>query len=188
MKNSNNTTNTMIKKLLLSMVVSLIAMTSLAQTIVIKGTVKDFDGGTLPGARISEEGTTNYTLADVDGNYKIEVQPNAILGFAMSNYNPLFVSVNQGIHTVHVILLNAKKYKKSIIIKGTVKDFNNNVLPGVKVSEKGTSNFTTTDATGNYTIVAKRKAKIIFAKPDYIPVTYKDEGKYNFLDVKLSKK
>lgn len=86
----------MIKKLLLSMVVSLIAITSLAQTIVIKGTVKDFDGGTLPGARISEEGTTNYTLADVDGNYKIEVQPNAILGYAMSNYNPLFVSVNQG--------------------------------------------------------------------------------------------
>ena len=178
----------MIKKLFLPMVVSLIALTSFAQTIAIKGTVKDFDGGILPGARVTEDGTTNFTLADAEGNYKIEVQPNAILGFTMPNYNPLFVSVNRGIHTVHVLLLNAKKYKKSIIIKGTVKDFDDNILPGVKVSEKGTSNFTTTDAKGNYTIVAKRKAKIVFSKPDYITITYKDDGKYNFLDVKLLKK
>lgn len=51
-----------------------------AQNTTIKGTVKSAtDNESLPGVSIIEKNSTNGTLTDVDGNFSIKVQENAIL-------------------------------------------------------------------------------------------------------------
>lgn len=47
-------------------------------------------------------------------------------------------------------------------IKGTVRDENGEALPGVSVSVKGINRFTTTNATGSYTIAAKEGDILVF--------------------------
>lgn len=48
----------------------------------VTGNVSDADGGPLPGVSILEQGTTNGTQTDFDGNYSIEVSDGAVLVFS----------------------------------------------------------------------------------------------------------
>ena len=66
----------LIRILLLSLTVSLIALTSLAQTGTLKGTITDKKSGeTLPGVNIIVQGTTIGVASDIDGNYVIDNVP-----------------------------------------------------------------------------------------------------------------
>lgn len=44
-----------------------------AQSVTVKGTVKDAQGSPLPGVAVKVQGTTQGTLTDVDGNYSVAV-------------------------------------------------------------------------------------------------------------------
>ena len=55
--------------------------TVFAQSLDIKGKVTDVNGEPLIGVTVFEEGTSNGNLTDVDGNYTISAQKNAILVF-----------------------------------------------------------------------------------------------------------
>lgn len=57
-----------------------------AQTTTVTGVVKDYDGSTLPGVNVIEQGTTNGTITDVDGNYSITVAADATLSFSFIGY------------------------------------------------------------------------------------------------------
>lgn len=53
------------------------------QGIVVTGNVKDDEGVTMPGVNILEKGTTNGTVSDANGNYRLNVSSsNAILVFS----------------------------------------------------------------------------------------------------------
>lgn len=70
----------------------------------ISGKVTDTTGATLPGVSVVVRGTTNGTITDVDGNYKLSnVAENAVIQFSFVGMKSEEVSV-AGKETVDVIL------------------------------------------------------------------------------------
>lgn len=63
------------KKIFISFILFLICTvgTAYAQSIIVKGTVLDEFGEGLPGANIQVKGTSNGSIADIDGNFSIQV-------------------------------------------------------------------------------------------------------------------
>src|SRR6218665_1522401 len=53
----------------------------------IKGRITDLAGVPLPGVHVSEKGTANGTISDVNGNYAISVNEGAVLCFSFVGYN-----------------------------------------------------------------------------------------------------
>ena len=51
-------------------------VTGYAQSVSVKGIVKDAEGYPLPGATIVVEGTSRGVITDVDGSFTIEVNPS----------------------------------------------------------------------------------------------------------------
>ena len=67
---------------------------SLTQQRVITGLVTESDGNPLPGVTIMEKGTTNGTLSDATGNYRITVTTaNPVLVFSFVGYTSVEVPV-----------------------------------------------------------------------------------------------
>ena len=65
------------------------------QRITVSGTVTDAETGQpLPGVTVVEQGTTNGTSADFDGNYSIDVASDAVLTFSSVGYAAQNVPVN----------------------------------------------------------------------------------------------
>ena len=69
------------RKFLFLMVGLLCAIGATAQSITVRGTVVDPSGEPLIGASILAEGTSVGTATDIDGNYAINVNPDATLVF-----------------------------------------------------------------------------------------------------------
>ena len=75
------------KKILLSIMATIIGLTSFAQQLSIKGTVTDAkDGSPIPGVNISIKGTTKGTLSSLDGVYSINANPNDVIVFSFIGY------------------------------------------------------------------------------------------------------
>lgn len=64
-----------------------------AQTINVKGTVKDQEGSPLPGANVVLKGTTNGTITDIEGGFTITVPPDGVLAISFIGYNTQEVPV-----------------------------------------------------------------------------------------------
>jgi TonB-linked SusC/RagA family outer membrane protein len=64
------------------------------QNIPVTGTVTDNAGEPLPGASIVEKGTTNGTIADLDGKFELNVPPGATLLVSYVGYITQEVAVN----------------------------------------------------------------------------------------------
>ena len=75
-----------LRKLFLSMTLILMSTIAYAQT-EISGTVVDATGETVIGATVMEKGTSNGTITDFDGNFKIKVEPGKILVISYIGYN-----------------------------------------------------------------------------------------------------
>src|SRR5690348_10649933 len=66
------------------------------QGTVVTGNVKDEEGAVMPGVNILEKGTTNGTVSDADGNYRLNVlSPNAVLVFSFVGAETKEVPVGQ---------------------------------------------------------------------------------------------
>lgn len=75
------------KQAYLFMILLLVFLTVKAQNIItVQGRVVDTSNESLPGASVSELGTSNSTRTDKDGNYKIKVKSNATLVFSYIGY------------------------------------------------------------------------------------------------------
>jgi TonB-dependent starch-binding outer membrane protein SusC len=70
----------------LAVVMVLGAMSAFAQQSVSGKITSDDDGSGIPGVNILEKGTTNGTVSDADGNYRINVGANATLVFSFVGY------------------------------------------------------------------------------------------------------
>ena len=69
------------------------ALPAVAQTRTISGQVRGSDGGTLPGATVVEQGTTNGTTSGADGGFQLTVQPRATLIISSIGYTTQTVAV-----------------------------------------------------------------------------------------------
>lgn len=63
----------------------------------VSGNITDENGLPLPGATVVEQGTTNGTTADFDGNYQINVAQNAILEISYVGYQTMEIDVSDQI-------------------------------------------------------------------------------------------
>ncbi len=110
----------------------------------------------LSGVQISIPTTTIKTSTDVNGQFQLESnQSIASLKAKLKGYKTKAVSLN-GSNFVEVIL-----QKEDHIISGTIKDLNNKILPGAKISILENQNSTTSNKYGNYKINAGTHPKIM---------------------------
>ena len=65
------------KRALATLSLSMLCLIAFAQGHQISGTVIDGTGEPIIGANVLEVGTTNGVITDIDGNFKLSVQPNA---------------------------------------------------------------------------------------------------------------
>lgn len=91
----------MLKKLMTTLTVVLgmfASISAFAQTIEVKGQVVDANGDPLIGAGVLVKGSTAGTVTDIDGNYSIQVAPNATLVFSFIGYTDEEIAVgNKGV-------------------------------------------------------------------------------------------
>lgn len=65
----------------LLLLLCLIPLCSIAQNITVKGIVKDNLGESVIGANVTEKGTTNGMITDLDGNFSLTVQKCNVSNF-----------------------------------------------------------------------------------------------------------
>ena len=66
----------------------LIPLWAFAQSVMVKGVVKDTSGEAIIGASVLEKGTTNGTITDFDGNFALNVSKNVVLVVSFVGGNP----------------------------------------------------------------------------------------------------
>ncbi len=81
----------------LSLFFTLLAVSAVfaQQPVTVTGIVTSSDDGMgLPGVNVMEKGTANVASTDIDGNYQITVNPEAVLVFSYVGFAPQEVTVN----------------------------------------------------------------------------------------------
>jgi len=79
-------TNHYLKPLGLILLFSFIPLWIMAQTITVRGTVKDAMGESIIGASVLETGTTNGTITDIDGNFSLSMSAQGSLTISFIGY------------------------------------------------------------------------------------------------------
>ncbi|SDB58861.1 TonB-linked outer membrane protein, SusC/RagA family [Flavobacteriaceae bacterium MAR_2010_188] len=111
-----------------------------SQKIVTSGVVLDDTGIPLPGANVIIKGTTDGTSTDFDGNYSIEVEPNATLIFSSLGFAPQEIGVNSRA-TIDVVLSADAEVLADILVIGYGKQSRNLVTGAIsKVDIKEVEN------------------------------------------------
>jgi hypothetical protein len=67
-------------RFVLLLFLTMMSLDLLAQ-VTVSGVVTDQDGNTLPGVNVFEKGTTNGTISDMDGKYRLSVPSGATVTF-----------------------------------------------------------------------------------------------------------
>ncbi|WP_415372955.1 TonB-dependent receptor [Patiriisocius sp. Uisw_047] len=102
------------QKITLLLLGTLFSISSIAQTTV-KGTVSDKNNSPISGANIVEDGTSNGSLTDFDGNYTITVQDNATLVISLLGYETKSVKVN-GQTTLNITLAEGLSLDEVVVV------------------------------------------------------------------------
>lgn len=93
-----------------------VPVTAPAAKIKVTGQVKDENGGTLPGVTISIKGTNTAVITDVQGNYSIEADNNAILQFSFIGYSVKEEAINNRAVINVQLELNNKQLNDVVVI------------------------------------------------------------------------
>ncbi len=109
---------TMKKILLLSAFFFILIFFSKAQQKTVEGTVVQKENGfPIPGVTVVEQGTTNGTITDLDGQYNIEVPPEAILVFSSVGMQKREIKVGDKT-TINVTLEKEEVQIDEIVVVG----------------------------------------------------------------------
>ncbi|SHG39815.1 SusC/RagA family TonB-linked outer membrane protein [Dysgonomonas macrotermitis] len=95
----------------------LMSVCASAQNIVIKGVVKDTNGEPIIGASVSQKGTTNGIISDIDGNFSLNVPRNAMLVVSYIGYVSQEILVN-GQPSLTVVLEEDTKVLGDVVVIG----------------------------------------------------------------------
>jgi TonB-linked SusC/RagA family outer membrane protein len=106
------------KRLTLIVVIFLMSCAfAFAQSSSVNGVVKDDQGITVPGVTVTEKGTNNATVTDIDGKYTIKVPGTATLVFSFIGYNTQELPVNNGA-VINVSLVTTNNQLSEIVVVG----------------------------------------------------------------------
>lgn len=97
--------------------VGLMPLTGFAQTIQLTGTVTDETGETVIGASVLEKGTTNGVITDFDGNFTLNVSPNATMVISYVGYTAQEIPLN-GQKTLKIVLKEDTEMLDEVIVVG----------------------------------------------------------------------
>ncbi len=111
------------RKLWMTMALLLgLALPGFAQKITVHGYVDDETGEPLIGATVMEKGTSNGTATDINGNFTLNVAPDATLVVSYVGYDPLEVAVNGRTEIKVTMKENATMLAETVVIGyGSVK-------------------------------------------------------------------
>ena len=101
----------------LLLLLCLIPLCSIAQNITVKGIVKDNLGESVIGANVTEKGTTNGMITDLDGNFSLTVQKNATLVISYSGYVTQEIAI-KGNTNLNIILKEDSKALEEVVVIG----------------------------------------------------------------------
>lgn len=82
------------RKILFAMLAMLLPLSAFAQKITVNGQVTDPGNEPIIGASIMEDGTTNGTITNFDGNFELQVNPGATLTISYIGYKALQVKAS----------------------------------------------------------------------------------------------
>ncbi|MEM9339457.1 MAG: TonB-dependent receptor [Bacteroidota bacterium] len=85
--------------------------------VTVSGKVTDTNGNELIGTSIIEEGTTNGTITDIDGNYTVSVSPGATLVFRFLGFIEQTVAVENNT-VIDIQLAEDKEVLEEVIVIG----------------------------------------------------------------------
>ena len=103
-----------LRKLFLSLALILTSTLAYAQT-EISGTVIDPTGETVIGATVMEKGTSNGTITDFDGNFKLKVEAGKTLVISYIGYNTAELPAKNG---MQVTLTDNAKELAEVVVTG----------------------------------------------------------------------
>lgn len=132
------------KKIISTLLALMILLPAVAQEkVTVKGTVLDETGSPLIGAGVTEKGTSNGVVTDLDGIYVITVAKNAELTFSYISYESQDVKVD-GKNTIDISLYPDKNILEEVVVigYGTMKKSDLTGSVG-SVSSKALENFKT---------------------------------------------
>jgi len=101
----------------LSLLLFLFPLCAFAQTITVRGIVKDPNGETLIGVSVTQVGSTNGTITDMSGMYEIKTSANSKLNFSYLGYQKQEVAVN-GKTKIDVTLKDEDKSLSEVVVVG----------------------------------------------------------------------
>ncbi len=101
----------------LLLLLCLIPLCSIAQNIMVKGIVKDNLGESVIGANVTEKGTTNGMITDLDGNFSLTVQKNATLVISYIGYVTQEIAI-KGNTNLNITLKEDSKALEEVVVIG----------------------------------------------------------------------
>ena len=108
---------TNMKRVVMLCIMGITGLLLFAQNRDVSGIVIDASGETMIGVSVMEKGTTNGTITDFNGKYKISVGNNAVLVFTYVGYTPQDVSVGNR-SVVNVTLREDTKDLDELVVVG----------------------------------------------------------------------
>ena len=101
----------------LLLLLCLIPLCCIAQNIMVKGIVKDNFGEPVIGANVTEKGTTNGMITDLDGNFSLTVQKNATLVISYIGYVTQEIAI-KGNTNLNITLKEDSKALEEVVVIG----------------------------------------------------------------------
>ena len=105
------------KKAWTVLLMSMLCVVSFAQTRQVTGTVVDGTGEAVIGANVSEVGTTNGVITDLDGRFILTVQPNAEIQISFIGYQTQTIKVGNQTD-IHVTLKDDTEVLDEVVVIG----------------------------------------------------------------------
>ncbi|MDN5554597.1 MULTISPECIES: SusC/RagA family TonB-linked outer membrane protein [Prevotella] len=104
-----------LSKILMSLILMMVCVAASAQKINVSGTIFDSAGETVIGATVIEKGTTNGSVTDMDGHFKLSVGKNATLVVSYIGYKTKEVAALDG---MKVTLQEASNDLNEVVVTG----------------------------------------------------------------------
>lgn len=104
-----------LKKVILGTMLTMVCSAAFAQDVKVKGVVKQPDGETIIGATVTEKGTTNATVTDLDGNFSLQVKEGAKLVISYIGFNTITTAAKP---QMDVTLSEDTKLIEEVVVTG----------------------------------------------------------------------
>ena len=93
----------------------LLATSVFAQTLTVKGVVKDSEGAPLPGATVYVPGTSNGVVTDASGNFSIQVPANTDLEVSFLGFAPQTIKIGTTAPFQEIVLSDSETLNEVVV-------------------------------------------------------------------------